>query len=79
MGIITIKSFNVSPTNPPNVNNNQNQKNDDDFEEVKENNEKPQEEKKSGLFSLLDNNLVNLDSLGPKRKNQQSNDFKNYW
>ena len=56
-----------------------NQINDDDFEEVKENNVNQQEEKKSGLSSLLDGKLVNLDTLGPKRTNQQSNDFKNYW
>ena len=71
-------SFNVSQ-NPPNVNNNQ--KNEDDFEEVKEGNtsNQPQDQKKSGLSSLLDAKLVNLDSLGPKKSNRNANDFNNYW
>lgn len=59
----------VSPNDPKNINNNKNHKNNDDFEEEKENNVKPQEEKKSGLSSLLDTKLINLNDLGPKRTN----------
>ncbi len=38
---------------------------DDEFKEVKE---EKKEEKKTGLSSLLDNNLVNLDSLNGQNK-----------
>ena len=71
--------------NPPDIEKNDNNveggKPLEPGEEVKEQNvnNQPQEQKKSGLSSLLDGNLVNLDSLGPKRSNRNNNDFNNYW
>ena len=73
-------NFNV-PQNNANTNtntNNVNTTNNNVFQQVKE--EKPQEQKSSGLSSLLDTKLVNLDSLGPKRQNRpNNNDYNTYW
>ena len=68
-----------------NMNQNQNQTNnksndDDVFEEVKENGgAQPKPQSKGGLSSLLDTKLVNLDLLGPKKQNNNRNDFNSYW
>ena len=72
--------FNFNVNQNQNISSN-NKNNDDDFEEVKENgaNQAQKVESKGGLSSLLDTKLVNLDSLGPKKQNKNSNDFNNYW
>ena len=69
-------NFNVSQNNTNT--NNANTVNNNPSQGVKE--EKPQEQKNTGLSSLLDKRLVNLDSLGPKRQNRpNNNDYNNYW
>ena len=60
-----------------NVNQNQNNDNNKKVENVVT---QPKVENKGGLSSLLDTNLVNLDSLGPKKPfRNDNNNFNSYW
>ena len=65
---------NNSNNNPPKENK---EDDDDEFNEVPENNNNnnQKEQKKSGLSSLLDSNLVNLDSLNQPQGNRNNFTF----